>query len=135
MVLDWKFLWPILILEAVCTLTLQPTLSTNDVSAEDAKFFREEVLPVLKESCYRCHGEKQQKSGLRLDSRDAVLKGGQNGPAIVPKKPDESLLMKVLEYTGDIQMPPDAKLDDEKIAIFKKWIEKDAPWPEEKKKK
>ena len=89
---------------------------------------------MVKESCQRCHGEKKQSSGLRLDSRDAVLKGGQNGPAIVPRKPDESLMMKVLAHDGDIQMPPDAKLDDEKIEIFKKWIEKDAPWPAEKKK-
>ncbi len=105
-----------------------------EVSAADTKFFNEEFLPLVKESCQRCHGEKKQRSGLRLDSRDAVIKGGQNGPAIVPGKPDESLLMKVLEHTGDIQMPPDEKLNDEQIAIFKKWIEKDAPWPSEKKK-
>ncbi len=131
---NWK-LFALLPLMAIwCPLNLQSRDAADEVSADDAKFFRAEVLPLFKESCQRCHGEKQQKSGLRLDSRDAVLKGGQNGPAIVPKKPDESLMMKVLEYSGDIQMPPDAKLDDEKIAIFKKWIEKDAPWPAEKKK-
>lgn len=106
----------------------------NEVPAADAKFFREEVLPLLKVTCHRCHGEKKQSSGLRLDSREAVLKGGQNGPAIVLGKPDESLLMKVLKHDGDIQMPPDKKLDEEEIDIFKKWIEKDAPWPADKKK-
>lgn len=105
----------------------------EEIPAADAKFFREEVLPLLKESCQRCHGEKKQNSGLRLDSREAVLKGGQNGPAIVVGKPNESLLMKVINHDGDIQMPPDKKLDDEEIAIFKKWIEKDAPWPVDKK--
>ncbi|MDB5338557.1 MAG: Protein of unknown function (DUF1553)/Protein of unknown function (DUF1549)/Planctomycete [Planctomycetaceae bacterium] len=106
----------------------------DEIPSADAKFFREEVLPLLKESCQRCHGEKKQNSGLRLDSREAVLKGGQNGPAIVVGKPDQSLLMKVINHDGDIQMPPDEKLDDEEIAIFKKWIEKDAPWPVDKKK-
>lgn len=129
-----NLMWLLAVALICCTLSRQDQAAAEDVSADDAKFFREEVQPLLKESCLRCHGEKQQKSGLRLDSRDAVLKGGQNGPAIVPKKPDESLLMKVLEYSGDIQMPPDAKLDEEKITIFKKWIEKDAPWPVEKKK-
>ena len=105
----------------------------EEIPPADAKFFREEVLPLLKETCHRCHGAKKQNSGLRLDSRDAVLKGGQNGPAIVVGKPDESLLMKVLKHDGDIQMPPDQKLDDDEIAIFKKWIEKDAPWPVDKK--
>lgn len=111
----------------------QSVVTAEDISEADAKFFRDEVFPILKESCHRCHGDEKQKSGLRLDSREAVLKGGANGPAIVPGKPDESLMMTVVEYAGDIQMPPDAKLADEKIAILKKWIEKNAPWPEKKK--
>lgn len=106
----------------------------NEIPPADAKFFREELLPLLKESCHHCHGEKKQNSGLRLDSREAVIKGGQHGPAIVVGKPDESLLMKVLKHDGDIQMPPDTKLEADEIAIFKKWIEKGAPWPVDKKK-
>jgi len=98
----------------------------------DLKFFREEVEPIFQESCQRCHGEKKQESGLRLDSREALLKGGENGAAIVPGKPEESLILKVLEYSGDIQMPPDVKLDDEKQQAIKKWIEKNAPWPKVK---
>jgi hypothetical protein len=107
----------------------------DDKAADDAdaKFFREEIEPVLKDSCHRCHGEKKQESNLRLDSREALLKGGKNGPTIVPGKPNESLLLKVLEYSGDIQMPPDEKLDDEIQEAFKKWIEKKAPWPKAKK--
>lgn len=116
------------------TLSDQDVATAEDVSAADAKFFREDVFPIFKESCHRCHGAEKQKSGLRLDSREAVLKGGANGPAIVPGKPEESLMMTVVEYAGDIQMPPDAKLDDDKIAILKKWIEKNAPWPEKKQK-
>lgn len=131
--IDWRWTGLLALAAVCCMLFNRRAVTAEEVSDADAKFFLEEVFPVLKESCHRCHGEKKQQSGLRLDSRDAVLKGGQNGPAIVAGKPDESLLMKVLEYSGDIQMPPDAKLDDEKIAVFKKWIEKDAPWPKEKK--
>lgn len=122
------------VVAALCISSLQPVVTAEEASEADAKFFRDDVFPILKESCHRCHGEKKQKSSLRLDSREAVLKGGANGPAIVPGKPEESLMMTVVEYAGDIQMPPDAKLDDEKIAILKKWIEKNAPWPTEKKK-
>lgn len=113
-------------------LSLSRTCPAADVSPADAKFFRDEVFPLLKNSCIRCHGPKKQSSGLRLDSREAVLKGGQNGPAIVVRKPDESLLIKVLRHDGDIQMPPDQKLDDDEIDVFRKWIEKEAPWVAEK---
>jgi len=119
-------------MQAIQFETTPETLAKDTPEDVDAKFFRDEIEPILQESCYRCHGEKKKESDLRLDSRDAMLKGGKNGPAIVPGKPDESLLMKVLDYTGDIQMPPDAKLDDEKQQAFKKWIEKTAPWPKAK---
>ncbi|MDB5386603.1 MAG: Protein of unknown function (DUF1553)/Protein of unknown function (DUF1549)/Planctomycete [Planctomycetaceae bacterium] len=111
---------------------LEEKSDDTEFDAADLKFFRDEIEPVLKESCHRCHGEKKQESNLRLDSREALLKGGKNGPTIVPGKPDESLLLKVLEYTGDIQMPPDEKLDDETRDAMKKWIEKKAPWPKVK---
>ena len=100
-------------------------------AAEGEKFFTMEIRPLLKEHCWRCHGEDKQKSGLRLDSRDAVLRGGQNGPAAVAGKPEESLLMKVLAHDGDIQMPPDAKLEDDHIKLFRRWIDMDLPWEKE----
>ncbi len=132
MPIEYKIL-ALLTLIVVGLVFVEADCPANEVPPADGKFFREEVLPLLKENCHRCHGEKKQNSGLRLDSREAVLKGGQNGPAIVVGKPDESLLIKVLKHDGDIQMPPEEKLDDEEIAIFQKWIEKDAPWPVDKK--
>ncbi|MFZ9992470.1 MAG: c-type cytochrome domain-containing protein, partial [Opitutales bacterium] len=54
------------------------------------EFFEKEVRPVLAEHCYKCHGEKKQKSGLRLDAREFVLKGGEVGPVVVPGKPEIS---------------------------------------------
>ena len=61
----------------------------DSTSAGDReKFFEQNVRPLLAEKCYSCHGEKKQKGGLRLDSIEAILKGGESGPAVVPGKPE-----------------------------------------------
>src|SRR5688572_29738007 len=94
------------------------------------EFFEKSVRPVLVEKCLSCHAEKA-KGGLRLDTRDAALKGGERGPAVVPGKPKEGLLLKALRHTDeDLKMPPSGKLPDRAIAAFEKWIELGAPWPE-----
>src|SRR5690606_3013232 len=80
--------------------------------------------------CYECHGPKKQESGLRLDFRDGVLKGGDSGtPAAVPGKPDESLLVAAVRGTGDYEMPPKGKLSPEEIDVLAKWVEMGLPWP------
>ena len=95
------------------------------------KFFETEVRPLLAEHCYKCHGEKKQKGGLRLDHGSFLLKGGEQGPAIVAGKPEESRLFKAVQQTDpELEMPPDEKLDDKQIAALKKWIAMGAPWPE-----
>src|SRR6187551_3534518 len=71
--------------------------------SEAEAFFENKVRPVLFQRCFSCHGEKEPKSGLRLDSRAAILKGGVRGAAVVPGKPEESLLLKVLTHTGDVK--------------------------------
>ena len=73
------------------------------------QFFEQNVRPLLAENCYSCHGDKKQKGGLRLDSLEAILKGGESGPAVVPGKPDESLLVEAINYDG-LEMPPNGKL-------------------------
>jgi hypothetical protein len=81
--------------------------------------FEEKVRPVLVERCYPCHSVEAGKSkgGLMLDSRQAVRDGGDSGPAVVPGKPDESLLLRAIEHANDIEpMPPKAKLPDPVIA-------------------
>ena len=77
------------------------------VQAERVRFFEQEVRPLLVEKCYACHGAEKQKGGLRLDSREAILKGGESGPAVVPGKPEESLLVEAMNYEG-LEMPPTA---------------------------
>src|SRR6185503_8440330 len=88
------------------------------------------VRPVLVENCQKCHGPAKQWNGLRLDSREALLRGGDSGPAIVPGKPDESRLIRAVRHTDDeFQMPPDSKLKDRQIADLVRWVEMGAPLP------
>ena len=111
-------LWPL--------LTAAPVLAQ---SPADLEFFEKQVRPLLVASCSECHGDEKQSNELRLDSREAILKGGERGPAIVPGKPDESLLIQAVRQSGELEMPPDGKLADEQIAILEHWVEIGAPWP------
>ena len=92
------------------------------------KFFEQNVRPLLAENCYSCHGPKKQKGRLRLDSIEAILKGGESGPALVPGKPDESLLVSAINYAGP-EMPPKGKLPREKVAVLTRWVSSGARWP------
>src|SRR5262245_47283134 len=104
------------------------TPSPDNASATE--FFEKEVRPIFVAKCQSCHGDKKQKGGLRLTGRAAVLQGGGRGPAIVPGKPDESLLMKAIGYAGEPKMPPPGKLSDREIAALKRWVTLGASWPE-----
>jgi hypothetical protein len=92
-------------------------------------FFEARIRPVLVEQCQSCHGEKKQRAKLRLDSKDAVLKGGESGPAIVPGKVEESLLIKALRHQGDLKMPEGKKLPASVVGDFEKWVAMGAPDP------
>jgi hypothetical protein len=102
------------------------------VADEVTGFFESRIRPVLVEHCYNCHSSrtKSPKGNLRLDSRASLLRGGDNGPAIVPGKPDDSLLIKALSYAGEVaEMPPEEKLPDRVLADFRRWIAAGAPDP------
>jgi hypothetical protein len=107
-------------------LTAAPATSQ---SPADFDFFEQQVRPLLVAACSECHGNENQSNGLRLDSRDAMLKGGQRGPAIVPAEPDKSLLIQAVRRTGELEMPPDEKLSGRQIAILEQWVAIGAPWP------
>jgi mono/diheme cytochrome c family protein len=96
---------------------------------ETVEFFETKVRPVLAEKCFACHGPKKQRGGLRLDGRTATLTGGDNGPAVVPGKPDESLLLKAVRQDGDLKMPPKGKLAAEQVAALAEWVRAGAVWP------
>ncbi len=100
-------------------------------AADDSEFFERRVRPVLATNCYGCHAAGKQFGGLRLDSRDRLLKGGQSGPAAVPGKPDESLLIRAVRHEGP-KMPMGGKLSAPDIAALEEWVRKGLPWPEDK---
>jgi mono/diheme cytochrome c family protein len=109
----------------------------DQAKAEQAKadkaaleFFESKVRPILAEQCYSCHGPKKQMGGgLRLDSSAGMLKGGDGGPAIVPGKPEQSPMIRAIQYAGDVKMPPKTKLSAESIEVLNAWVKMGAPWP------
>jgi hypothetical protein len=101
-----------------------------EFSREDVEFFENHVRPLFVTRCIDCHGPDKQEARLRLDTREAVLAGGENGPAIVPGDPEHSLLIAAVHFKDDrAQMPPKGKLDDDKLAALTKWVKLNAPWP------
>ncbi|NBV46535.1 MAG: DUF1549 domain-containing protein, partial [Planctomycetia bacterium] len=99
------------------------------VAGDGAEFFERTVRPLLAERCLECHGEMQE-GGLRLDSRSAVLAGGDSGPAVVPGDPAASLLVRAIHYTDPAyQMPPAGKLSGRELSVFEEWVRRGLPWP------
>ncbi len=100
-----------------------------DAGSGATEFFEKAVRPVLVERCQTCHGGAKQKGGLRLDSRAAILRGGETGPSVVPGKPAESLLIGAVNYADDLQMPPKSRLSAVEVAALTRWVEMGLPWP------
>lgn len=97
-------------------------------------FFAAKVEPLLKAHCYECHSHDSgvMEGGLTLDSRSGWAQGGSSGPAVVPQKPDSSLLIRMVRWTDDDhQMPPGGKLDEASIATLTEWVTRGAPDPRE----
>src|SRR4051812_12994756 len=95
----------------------------------DAEFFEKRVRPVLAAHCQGCHGPQKQKGGLRLDSRTAVLRGGDSGPAAVPGDVGRSRLVEAVGYAGEPKMPPKGKLPADAVADLTAWVAGGMPWP------
>jgi hypothetical protein len=113
-------------------LTIAALAWSTRVFADDGlDFFEKKVRPLLAERCLECHSpEKKVKGGLRLDTREGWMKGGDTGPAIAPGEPDKSLLITAVRYKDrDLQMPEKRKLPDEEIAILEQWVKLGAPDP------
>jgi len=112
-------------------LSLTGGLRAEEPDAAGQAFFENQVRPVLVARCYKCHSQEAEnlRGGLLLDSRTGWQAGGDSGPALVPGDADASLLIKVLSYDGDIQMPPEGKLPDAEIATLREWVKRGAPDP------
>ena len=137
-----KFLWSIRCFAIVIAFSSLDCLSARlqleqpDVeplaSGEQLDFFEREIRPLLVQHCFECHSVNagRLKAGLYLDSRQAMLKGGDSGPALVPSNARESLLVQAVRYDG-FEMPPKGKLPAKEIEALTKWVEMGAMWPKE----
>jgi mono/diheme cytochrome c family protein len=89
------------------------------------------VQQILKANCQACHNESNKSSGLALTSRDAILAGGNRGVVVKPGSPAESLLVRAIEQSGELKMPPGRKLQPNEIATIRTWIEQGVVWPKD----
>ena len=110
-----------------CTLvaTLALILSGTAPAAEADALFEKSVRPLLESKCYDCHSARSDevKGNLRLDSLEGILKGGDNGPAIVAGDVENSFLLRAIRYQeADYQMPPSGRLADSDISAVESWI-------------
>jgi uncharacterized protein DUF1549/uncharacterized protein DUF1553/cytochrome c len=96
-------------------------------AVDDRDFFETKVRPVLANSCLDCHTD-MRSGGLRLDSREAMLKGGKSGPALVPGDPEKSLLIQAVRQTGALKMPKGGKLTAAEIDGLVEWVKNGAIW-------
>src|SRR5262249_55927596 len=94
--------------------------------------FVKDIQPLFQAHCYQCHGAAKQEGPFRLDSKDIALKGGELGPAILPGKSGESLLIQAVAGTKpDLLMPKKGeKLSAQQVGILRAWIDQGASWPE-----
>lgn len=117
-----------LALSLTLLLCATSALAEEKPTPEQSRFFEEKVRPLLVERCFRCHAEKKHEGSLRLDARQTIVAGGDSGPAIVPGKPDESLLIEAVRYRS-LEMPPDRRLPKGEVDVLVKWVQMGAPWP------
>ena len=104
--------WLVIVFEGFLSPSIAgaPAAANPAPSPEAVRFFEAKVRPVLVDNCYQCHGESKQEDNLRLDSRAGIIAGGDQGPAVVPGNPDESLLIKAVKHSPDLSMPPKKQL-------------------------
>src|SRR5258708_7403222 len=99
--------WSISRTEAVCAAE----------AGDRETFFETRIRPLFLQACIKCHGPDKARNGLRLDSRAAMVRGGDGGPSIIPGDPEASLLVRAVRYTDtQLRMPPTKRLADEAIA-------------------
>ncbi len=125
-----------ILLGSLTSINGQPLLESNQnktpttSTLENLRFFETDIRPILNTNCLPCHNQKNQTSGLSLESRASVLRGGNRGPAVSPGKPEHSRLLQAISHINDLKMPPAGKLSSIKIGLIARWIMLGAPWPE-----
>lgn len=119
----------VLVLWVSCTFGVPA--NGQSAASDDEAFFESKVRPVLAGICIECHGPKKASGGLRLDSHEALLKGGESGPAVIPGDVEHSLLAIAIKHDEDefVQMPPTKALPKQTVADLHAWIAAGAKWP------
>lgn len=113
----------------IALAVLFPAAADDKPPATDATYFEQRIRPMLEKHCLLCHGGEKTRNGLAVTSRGALLKGGERGPAVIPGKPEQSLLIESVRYDGQrVRMPPAGKLKAEQIADLEEWIRRGAMW-------
>ena len=116
----------VLVLLPVFANAGMPAAEASDRERSD--HFESKVRPLLAQRCFRCHGPKKQRGGLRLDQGPHILAGGDSGPVLKPGKPGDSLLIQAINYQG-LEMPPDRKLSQREVEVLTQWVRSGAYWP------
>lgn len=119
------------ILTGALLLTAISSAADDELAETDINFFETKIRPVLVKHCYDCHAGNKSEGNLRVDLKHTLRKGGDRGPAVVPKHPNASVLLTAISHTDpDLRMPPKGpKLSNDAMADFRKWIEMGAPDP------
>lgn len=101
-----------------------------DMTPGQRTFFESKIRPVLVKQCYECHSQDAKKIGgkLLLDAPSEMIAGGESGPAVIPGKPDDSLIVQAVRYDG-LEMPPKKRLPDHIVSDFVEWVKMGAPDP------
>jgi mono/diheme cytochrome c family protein len=119
----------VLLVAFIVTHVLPASTAFARENAAGLQFFENEIRPILVGHCFKCHGGKKQESELRLDSREALMRGGLQGAAVVPGKPDESRLVQAVRRVGELEMPPSKPLDERQVELLAKWVAMGVPFP------
>ena len=109
----------------------KPAANPTPTASRQVDFIRD-IQPLLKRSCYRCHGPEKQQSGYRLDLREIAISGGDAyAPNIIPGKSKESSLLRFVTGNGETVMPPEGnRLAADEVALIRAWIDQGAAWPD-----
>lgn len=119
----------IFVLGIICVFIPAGPFALKTLNAAETDSFENSIRPLLTRHCIKCHGARKSESGLRLDSREAMLKGGDSGPAITLSEPDQSLILKALRHEDGLEMPPLEKRPEAETVAVLDWIRSGAKWP------
>src|SRR5882724_8476352 len=114
---------------AVPCLSVSLLAQSAGPTQEQKDFFENRIRPVLAQSCFACHSNSQM-GGLRLDSREGLLKGGKSGPAIVPGEPDRSILITAVRRNTELKMPKSGELTEAQVKDLATGVKDGAVWPD-----